>query len=183
MSSVLPMTQNESDGEENNNTKYSWRNKRATCDHREKPALPITVTQELAWASTFFKEQVEHRASFSSRGNQNFLLFKHTLEKSIIYLCSPQNNICIKSRDTSKTCFSHLWLLCLKVLPFCTRSLLCIHRTYHFLYTYSNTKCICVLCVCVCVFAFKILERVSSSGCTPTSLSLFLIKTQEILHQ
>ena len=75
--SVLPMTQNESDGEGKITAQNcSLRNKGQPVILRKKPALPITVTQELvAQASTFFKEQVEHRAGFSSRANQNFLLF------------------------------------------------------------------------------------------------------------
>ena len=71
------MTQNESDGEGKITAQNcSLRNKGQLVILRKKPALPITVTQELvAQASTFFKEQVEHRAGFSSRANQNFLLF------------------------------------------------------------------------------------------------------------
>lgn len=165
--SVLPMTQNESDGEGKITAQNcSWRNKGQPVILRKKPALPIIVTQELvAQAPTFFEEQVEHTASFSSRGNQNFLLFKHTLEKSIIYLCSPQL-CCIKSRDTSKTCSSHLSFILPESSPLCTRSLLCIHRHIH---TLKYKMHMCCICVCVC-FHFKILERVSSSGFTPTSL-------------
>ena len=71
------MTQNEADGEGKTAAQNcSLRNKGQPVILRKKPALPITVTQELvAQASTFFKEQVKHRAGFSSRGNQNFLLF------------------------------------------------------------------------------------------------------------
>lgn len=77
------MTQNDSDGEEKITAQNrSLRNKWQPVILRKKTALLIAVTQELvALSAAFFKEQVKQRAGFSSRGNQNLLLFKHTLEK------------------------------------------------------------------------------------------------------
>lgn len=105
--SVLSMTQNESDGEGKITAQNCpLRNKGQPVILRKKTALPVTVTQELvAQASTFFKEQVERTASFSSRGNQNFLFFKHTLEKSIIYISVLPNYVVSRAEVHVKNLF------------------------------------------------------------------------------
>lgn len=81
--SVLPMTQNESDGGEKITAQNcSLRNKWQPVIWRKKAALLIAVTQEsVVLPAAFSKEQAECRANFSSKGKKNILLFKHTLAK------------------------------------------------------------------------------------------------------